>query len=83
MKDTPKAVEIRLREMISALSPAERLAMACGMFTTAKSLMKVGIASLPKQRQKDELFYRLYRRDFELSQLEKIIKHLSKAGKSQ
>ena len=39
MKDTSDAIEAKFREMILARSPSERLAMACGMFATAKELV--------------------------------------------
>ncbi|HVS81697.1 MAG TPA: hypothetical protein VHE60_08170 [Pyrinomonadaceae bacterium] len=61
MKDTPKEVEDRFREMIMARSGEERLIMGCQMFDAARAII---IASLPKDLPDDEfkrlLFERIY-----------------------
>lgn len=68
------------RQMILALSPAERLAMACNMFSEAKALVRAGIISECGGSEPDDLrrrmFIRLYAGDFEPAELEKILKHL-------
>jgi hypothetical protein len=43
MNDTPATVNDRYRDMIMKRSPADRLAMACRMFATAKALAIAGI----------------------------------------
>ncbi len=78
MKETPEEVENHYREMLLALSPGERLAMACRMFATAKSLMIAGMSSTHGEPLSSELFLRLYGRDFGASQREKILKHFVK-----
>ena len=61
MKDTPKEVEDKFREMIMARSGAERLIMGCQMFDAARTII---IASLPKDLPEEEfkkqLFERIY-----------------------
>jgi len=43
MSDTSVEVEERFLKLMLARSPAERLAMACRMFSTAKALVRAGI----------------------------------------
>jgi hypothetical protein len=61
MKDTPKEVEDKFREMMMARSGAERLIMGCQMFDAARAII---IASLPKDLPEEEfkkqLFERIY-----------------------
>jgi len=81
MTDTPREVEARFRRMILARSPAERLAMACRMFGTAKALVRAGILQTasgdpgPKELR-ERMFLRLYGRDFDASQRQKVHDHL-------
>jgi hypothetical protein len=64
MNDTPPAVRELYRDMLLRLTPGERLAMACEMFTTAGVLMRAGIAATDECEVRRELFRRLYARDF-------------------
>ena len=80
MNDTPPAVEAKYREMLMAKSPAERLAMACGMFATAKALVQAGLLQKHGPLTHAELrrltFLRFYGEDFSESEREKILKRL-------
>jgi hypothetical protein len=81
MKDTVKEAEALYRRMIRAQSPAIRLKMACRMFATAKALIRAGILNregldLGSQDLRTRMFLRLYGRDFNTSQIKKILSHL-------
>jgi len=81
MRDTSVQVEAEFRELIMARSPSERLAMACRMFETAKSLVLAGIlrehGPLPPQALRRHLFMRLYGEDFDHDERERIAQYLS------
>lgn len=77
MSDTSVEVEARFRKLMLARSPAERLAMACDMFATAKALVRAGIVKEvglkgPIQ-MREHLFLRLYRKDFSETVKAKIL----------
>lgn len=85
MKDTSEAMQKRYREMLMALSPGERIAMACRMFNTAKALAIAGIQHRDGPiddpivlRQK--LFLHFYRDDFTPEETERILTHIAKVG---
>ena len=78
MKDTSELIGDKYRTMLLRLSPAERLAMACRMLSTAKALAQAGIrrghASIgepPSIRR--EMFLHLYRNDFSGREVERIL----------
>ena len=77
---TPPEEDPRYRRMILARSPSERLAMACGMFSAAKTLVRAGIVSECGGTEPEDLrrriFLRLYGGDFEPTKLKKILKRL-------
>jgi len=58
--DTPPEVEERYRLKLLALSSAERLRMACRMFTTGRTLMKASFVTRDAAEQRQEMFVRLY-----------------------
>jgi hypothetical protein len=61
MKDTPKEVEDRFREMIMARSGAERLIMGCQMFDAARAIIIASLPQdLPEEEFKRQLFERIY-----------------------
>ncbi len=80
MKDTPAEVDALFRTMVLAVSPAERVAMACRMFETAKALIRAGIEDeygpLPPDRLREYMFLRLYGQDFGEEEKAKIISSL-------
>ena len=85
MRDTVVAVEARFRKLIMSRSPAERLAMACRMFRTGKSLARAGLlrdhGPLSDDDLRRHIFLRFYSEDFTELEKEKIIKRLQQAAK--
>jgi len=77
MSSTREDTEARFRKMIMSQSPGKRVAMACGMFSTGKTLVRAG---LPEPSHEDTLnlqqriFLRLYGTDFSPSERENILK---------
>ena len=85
MKDTSEDMQERYEAMLMALSPGERVAMACRMFNTAKALAIAGIQHREGPiddpvllRQK--LFLHFYRDDFTPEETERILAHIAKVG---
>jgi len=80
MSDTPVDIEARFHKMILSLAPAQRLIMACRMFSTAQTLVRAGILQEGKQLDaealRERLFKRLYGQDFRTSASEKILRYL-------
>lgn len=80
MSDTPQDVEDHFRQMILALPPGQRLAMACDMFSTVKALMRAGILAecggVEPPDYRERFFRRMYGQDFEPAELEKILKKI-------
>lgn len=82
MRDTSRFISDKYRRMLLRLSPAERLAMACRMLSTAKALAQAGIrrghASIgesPSTRR--QMFLHLYRNDFSGREVERILPSLT------
>jgi hypothetical protein len=80
MTDTPQVVRDRYREMLMARSGAERLAMECRMFDTARVLMRAGLRDTARADEsahpRAQLFLRTYGRDFDDATSARIIAHL-------
>ena len=80
MNDTPPAVDRLYRRMLLNLSPERRVAMACSMFTTAKTLavaqLRTESPGLHGVELKKALFHRFYGRDFTPEVVERICGHL-------
>lgn len=81
--DTPPEVEIRYRDLIMALTPGERLAMASRMFDTARALALAGISArlgkdATEQDLRVELFLRFYGKDLAPRELQRIVSDLRK-----
>jgi len=77
MNDTSVDVEARFLKLMLARSPAQRLAMACRMFSTAKALVRAGILEeygLKGPNQvREYMFLRLYGQDFGETEKAKIL----------
>lgn len=77
MNDTPGAIEDKYREMIMTCSPADRIAMACRMFATARSLTAAGIhqtsPDLGADEIKQRIFLRFYSHEYGETELQKIL----------
>ena len=79
MTDTPASVEARFLDQLMSLTPEERLAMACRMFSTAKALVRAGIpnkGSVTPGEFRGFLFLRLYGEDFNEDDRAKILARL-------
>ena len=82
MKDTSDLIDRKYRAMLLELSPAERLAMACRMFGTAKALARAGIrrehASIERPSfMNRQMFLHFYRNDFSESEVGRILHSLT------
>jgi len=80
MSDTPKDVEERFQKMLMALTPGQRLVMACDMSSTVRVLMRAGILAecggVEPPDYRERFFRRMYGEDFEPAELEKILKKI-------
>jgi hypothetical protein len=80
VSDTSAEMEDLYRGMILSQTPARRVAMACGMYSTAKALVRAGILAECGGKEppdfRERLFLRMYGPDFTPSDLEKILAHL-------
>ncbi len=76
MKKTPGDADARFSEMMRALTPAERLAMACRMFSTGRALAVAGLLSrdqsLSESQLRQALLRHLYGSDFDAERLERV-----------
>ena len=77
MRDTSPEVEQLYRSILLARSPADRLAMACDMFTTGRALAIAGLRAtssihLDGLLLKKALLRRLYSLDLSPREIEKI-----------
>lgn len=82
MHDTSLAMDNKMREIIRAKSPLERLTMGCSMYDTSRYLIKRSILennpSISKKDLRIELFLKFYRNDFSAEQCERITQHFQK-----
>ena len=82
MHDTSLAMDEKMRELIRAKTPLERLEMGCSMYETSRYLVQRSILeSNPSISEKDlrkELFLKFYAGDFSPEECERIAKHLQK-----
>ena len=80
MRDTTPEVETFYRRLMMERSGAERLRMACEMFSTAKALARAGILAqnpnLSEREVRREIFLRFYGKDFDAPSLSKIMRAL-------
>lgn len=85
MNDTPGAIEDKFREMIMTCSPADRIAMACRMFATARSLTAAGIhqtsPDLGADEIKQRIFLRFYSHEYGETELQEILSVLNEGQK--
>ena len=81
MNDTTLQMEKRFRELMMALSPGERVAMACRMFSTAKALVIAGLQAEGVDAQnaddlRERIFLRFYGQDFGQAEKARIVQRL-------
>jgi len=85
MNDTPSAIEDKFREMIMTCSPADRIAMACRMFASARSLTAAGIRQtfpdLGADEIKQRIFLRFYSHEYSETELQEILVALNAGQK--
>ena len=63
MNDTPPGVDELYRRMLLRRSPAERLCMACRMFSSARALARAGMPTTSASQIRRQMFLRLYAAD--------------------
>lgn len=77
MKDTSARAESRMSDLLAACSPAERFAMTCRMFDTAKVLAHAGIIAehgiAAEAHMRKHLFLRFYGQDFDEEKKRRIL----------
>ena len=80
MDDTPPEIQEKVRELIRAKTPEERLKMGCSMYDFSKSLIIRSILEkspgLSPAALKRELFLRFYGNDFDPERRQKIMIYL-------
>lgn len=86
MNDTSPSIDKKMREMIRAKTPLERLKMGSSMYETSRHLIIRSILennpSISKKDLRTELFLKFYRNDFSVEECERIIKHLECQGQT-
>ena len=63
MNDTPPVVDELYRRMLLRRSSAERLCMACRMFSSARALARAGMPTTSASQIRRQMFLRLYAAD--------------------
>jgi len=63
VNDTPPDVDELYRRMLLRRSPAERLCMACRMFSSARVLARAGMPATSAAQIRRQMFLRLYAED--------------------
>ena len=77
MEANNKKVESIYRKMVAEKTGEERLLMGFSMFDFSSVILLSSIKrDTPPERQRKELFLRLYKNDFSKEQQDKILKHL-------
>ncbi|WP_284452515.1 hypothetical protein [Parachlamydia acanthamoebae] len=81
MDDTPPNITSKMCEMIRLKSPVDRLKMGAAMYETSKYLIIRSILEndphISESDLRKEIFLKFYGHDYDLSQQEKIIKHIN------
>ena len=81
MDDTSFLMKQKMRELIQAKSPEQRLIMGCSMFNCSKHLVVNAILretpNLTPPQLRSEIFLKFYGNEFDFQHSEKIIRHLS------
>ena len=78
MSPAATAMEARLRSLLLARSPEERLRMAARMFAGARELARAGLGGAgDAAAQRRHIFSRFYGRDFQATEKERILAYLA------
>lgn len=77
MNDTTPRADTIVERLLAALTPAERVEMACGMFETARELARAGIilqyGADGEAHMRKYLFLRFYGQDFDDEKKRRIL----------
>ncbi len=80
MNDTSPFMEKKMREMVMAKTPFERLVMGSSMYETSRYLIERSILEndplISKEKLREEIFLKFYKNDFSAEECAKILKHL-------
>lgn len=80
MNDTHPEMRDVQRRLLMERTPAERLAMGCAMFDTARALMRAGLGDAAgtddSVAMRVRLFERTYARDFDAATAARIVEWL-------
>ena len=86
MNDTSRQIAEKMRELINAKTPAERLRMGCSMYDFSKQLVIHSIQErepgLSPSGLRCALFLRFYGNDFDSKKRQAILGHLSEGSES-
>lgn len=79
MKDTAPEAEELMRKHLRALRPADRIRMATGMFSAARSLVRAGARrkAEPTVEDRELMLVRLYSRDLSAEALQGVRNRLT------
>ncbi len=81
MHDTTPEMAEKMREMIRAKSPIERLMMGCSMYETSRYLISRAILenepNISKTAFRQELFLKFYGNDVDPIEREKILEYIA------
>jgi hypothetical protein len=86
IRDTSEEMRTRYRDMIMALTPEQRLVMCTRMWADARTLVIAGLADAPNPEGhslRARIFLRMYGRDFEPAERERIVAALNLYDRSQ
>jgi hypothetical protein len=86
IRDTSEEMRTRYRDMIMALTPEQRLVMCTRMWADARALVIAVLADAPNPEGhslRARIFLRMYGRDFEPAERERIVAALNLYDRSQ
>ncbi|MGR3179421.1 MAG: hypothetical protein ACUZ8E_15340 [Candidatus Anammoxibacter sp.] len=80
MNDTAPAIELKIKELMRRKTPEERLKMGCSMFDFSKAIIQSSLLereNIHPSDLKKELFLRLYGKEMNENEREKIAAYFS------
>ena len=85
-RDTSEEMRTRYRDMLMALTPEQRLVMCTQMWADARALVVAGLADEPNPEglsPRARIFLRMYGRDFEPAERQRIVAALDLYDRSR
>ena len=83
MRDTTPRAAAHFRDLMAKRTPAERVAMACGMFETARELARAGIIMQygpdAETHMRKHLLLRFYGQDLDDAKISRILESWGEA----